>query len=314
MSSTNVVNFSLRQNKCIERSLVFDGLSRLLPAINVGDAAYVGLGSVWFSDFQLAHRVLGIRDMVSVEEDEVTYRRATYNKPYRTLSVLHGRSDTMLPALLEEGEFAGRPWVVWLDYDKALVEDRLTELRRLVESLVPNSVLITTFSASPNAYGRPGTRRERVLELLGDAVDGVLNDQSLDGDELARVLAGGALNFIKSVAIQSGRSGGFVPGFSIRYRDGAPMVTVGGLLPDEASVSLAEALLKGSDWFGFVADPIAAPPLTSREIMALQAALPADTPLTRGDLQAWGFDLSEEALGTFSKHYLRFPSFAQVIG
>ena len=314
MSSTNVVNFSLRQNKCIERSLVFDGLSRLLPVIKVVDIVYAGLGSVWFSDFQLAHRLLGIRDMISVEEDEATYRRATYNKPYRTLSVLHGRSDTVLPPLLEEGEYAGRSWVVWLDYDRAIVEDRLTELRRLVESLAPNSVLITTFSATPNAYGRPGTRRERILELLGDAVDGVLNDQTLDGDELARVLAGGVLNFIKSVAIQSGRSGGFLPGFSIRYRDGAPMVTVGGVLPDETSMSLAEALMKGSEWPGIVADPIATPPLTSREIMALQAALPADTPLTRDDLQAWGFDLSDEALATFSRHYLRFPSFAQVIG
>lgn len=54
MRSTNVVNFSVRQNKVIERALVFDGLRRLLQHYPDTDLIYVGLGSIWFVDFDLA--------------------------------------------------------------------------------------------------------------------------------------------------------------------------------------------------------------------------------------------------------------------
>ena len=100
MSSTNYVDFSLRQNKSIERLIVFDGLRRIIDTCALEDLIYIGLGSVWFTDFILAHRNLGIETMFSIEQDDIVFKRAEFNKPYRTLEVIHGESQDVVPELL----------------------------------------------------------------------------------------------------------------------------------------------------------------------------------------------------------------------
>src|SRR3954470_22753066 len=123
MKSTNYVDFSIRQNKTIERGIVFMGLSRLRRALDGMEFVYVGLGSVWFVDFDLAHRELGIENMVSIESDPTLYRRATFNKPYRTVEVIEGTSYDVIPALLSDRDDLTRhPWILWLDYDEAIDE------------------------------------------------------------------------------------------------------------------------------------------------------------------------------------------------
>ena len=85
MSSTLTINFSLRQNKAIERAIAFDALS--MGREFLGEhAVYIGLGSLWFQDFQMAHRLLGVETMVSIEGNESVYSRAEFNAPLRTKS------------------------------------------------------------------------------------------------------------------------------------------------------------------------------------------------------------------------------------
>src|SRR5215469_15284764 len=98
-STTNIVNYSLRHNKCIERAIVFDGIRLILNQLSAMNAVYIGFGSAWFSDFLLAHRILGIQEMISIEADPVTYKRAVFNRPYRTLEVLEGESSDRTPEL-----------------------------------------------------------------------------------------------------------------------------------------------------------------------------------------------------------------------
>jgi hypothetical protein len=57
---------------------------------------------------------------------------------------------------------------------------------------------------------------------------------------------------------------------------------------------------------------IDAPPLTTKEVMALQSMLPRKNKLTREDVQKIGFDLEEAHLTSYADHYLRYPQFAQV--
>jgi hypothetical protein len=63
MPSFNIVNYSLRTNKSIQRNLVFEGARILKMGLNLRKLGYVGLGSLWFTDFQTAHKALGVRDM-----------------------------------------------------------------------------------------------------------------------------------------------------------------------------------------------------------------------------------------------------------
>ena len=276
-------------------------------------SVYIGLGSVWFSDFQLAHRQLGCRTMISIEADPVTASRARYNKPFRTVDVVQGESAQVLPGILRQPVLKGRPTIVWLDYDKAMDEDRLAELADLIEILPENSLLLSTFSASGGPYGqRPDSRPGRLRKLFGAAAPDDLSVESYKGDALASVLASCSQDYLLARAQRRARVGSYVPAFMLTYRDGTPMVTVGGFLPSEENLALTEATVASGEWIGIDANPITVPPLTPKEALALQELLPRTFgALTRADVRALGFDLEDGQVESFERHYLRYPTFFQ---
>jgi hypothetical protein len=314
-SSSNVVNYSVRPNKTIERAIVFDALRRIIGVEGTDDCIYVGLGSAWFVDFEHAHRDLKIETMVSFEADEVTYLRAKFNRPYRTVEVIKGSSYNELPKLLDRESLAQKRWVVWLDYDGEMDASKLEELHRLVERIPPNSVLLTTFNAHPSTYGSPRQRRfDNLQDLFGPAfADELYPDGKglVDTAEFQNAISKSMLSFLDSAARKSSRPGGFVPAFNLHYRDGSPMVTVGGVLPGADRYQDVRALTKSQSWRGFTSSPIVSPPLTAKEIAALRSLLPAETAPTRQDLLDLGFDLEDEHLASFVKYYLDYPVYVQ---
>lgn len=315
MSSTNIVDFSVRHNKSIERSLVFDGLSEILRIENLASPVYIGLGSVWFVDFVLAHTRLGVDTMESIERDEIVYRRAEFNRPYRTLTVHHGLSSDILPQLAADDTLKTRPWIVWLDFDRHLDEDRIDELRTAIEVLPPRSVFLTTFSALPSKYGNLAERGERLQQLFDTAIaDEIVEDTAALKDEsaFARVVATATENLLWSHASAISRPGRFIPAFSLTYQDTPPMATVGGYLSDGESAVLQERVRSGT-WPGRSADLIKTPPLTMKEVAALQENLPTTTHITRETLQHLGFDLDQAHIDSFVRHYTRYPYFAQIM-
>ena len=313
MSSTTRIDYSIRQNKAIERSIVFDGLRSLYAGVRPSNPlVYIGFGSVWFTDFHLAHRHLGIDRMISMELDEVTAKRAEFNKPYRTIDVIQGDSNDVLPELLERDDLARRPWVAWMDYDKALEEDRLEQLDDLIRYMPDESTVVTTFSATPGPYGKPNQRVQRIQELFGFAApDGLQNDDVRDEGGLSQVLADSLERRLRSISISAGRSPA-VPAFRMRYRDGAPMVTVGLHLPSPETSDAVRRIINDLSWPGIVGAAITTPPLTTREVGAIRALLPATSSITRNDIQDAGFDLEEDQLDAFTAHYNRYPTFAQL--
>src|SRR5438128_622831 len=102
MPSFDAINYSLRASKSIQRQLVFEGVRMLQRELHLERLAYVGLGSIWFTDFTMAHKLLGIDDMVSIESHPVGYRRAVFNSPYATVKVREGYSSEVLPALYDD--------------------------------------------------------------------------------------------------------------------------------------------------------------------------------------------------------------------
>jgi len=315
-SSTSYVNFSVRQNKAIERDRAFRALRALTSTNDDLDYVYVGLGSVWFVDFEIAHRELGIETMISIESDPVVFTRATYNKPYRTVEVIEGTSNEVLPTLLDDRpDLAERPWIVWLDYDKALDTVKVDELRYLIRRLPADSVLLVTFNAAPNRYAGPvDERREAFLELFGDAfpvepftTTGKYKDHAL----VMSALADGLNTLLHSHAGEAARPGGFVRAFDLRYQDGTPMVTAGGCLPSPERAAATSALVAAPGWQGLCPTPITTPPLTVRELQALRALMPCEPPPSRTSVQALGFDLEEDQIAAFAAHYASFPTFVQ---
>lgn len=290
-----------------------DGIARITSACGLRNIIYVGLGSVWFTDFVMAHRDLGVKDMHSIELDPIIAARARYNRPFRTLRVHEGASDTVLPQLLQRNTYLRRPWIVWLDYDDHLRRSHLLELARLVRDLPEDSFLLTTFSAQPSRYGKLVERSMRLGEVLGQALDPEPEHSQLrESDKFMMLLGQLVEDHLRSSAIRQGRPGGYLPAFRMGYRDGSPMTTVGGFLSAPENLDKVKAILNGAGWVGRPDKPITTAPLTAKEVSALQSKLPARRRLTRADVQRLGFDLDEDQIELFEEYYLSYPTFAQV--
>jgi len=313
MSSTRTINFSLRQNKGIERAVVFDALRQAKDFVGA-DPVYVGLGSLWFRDFQMAHRLFTFDKMISIESDEQVYARAEFNRPFGCIEVVKGDTAQVLPELLDREELNGRPWIVWLDYDSALVDERLAELVSLVENLPGGSALLATFNARSGQYGRETRlRREALADLFGsDIIDSTLPDEAFDNVGLMKTLAKGTLDYLVSTSLRAARPERFVPGISLLYRDTARMVTVGGLIPEATDVDSCKTMVSQSSWAGNDDVVIETEPLTPREINALTQLLPGE-PLSRQRVKQLGFDIDQDQLEFFQRHYLRYPVYAEIL-
>ena len=313
MASFDVVNYSLRPSKSIQRQLVFEGISKLKAHLDLERQVYIGFGSIWFTDFVLAHRLLVINDMVSIEANDVGYQRAVFNSPYATVRVLHGRSTQVLPALFDDNVVCGRPWLVWLDYDYEFDETLKEDITSIIENAPTNSILLITFNGHEMKYGAAPERPDRLRALFGAAVPDDLSKGACKDERLQQTLANFALDYMKSTANDLARPGGFVPAFRLVYRDSAPMVTVGGILPSKGAAVTAATLVGEPSWKCHPPKPIIAPHLTIREAAVLQSRLPSNTRLTRDDVRALGFDLEDEQLQAFEAYYRQYPSFAQIV-
>ncbi|MBS4017596.1 MAG: hypothetical protein KGZ68_05105 [Dechloromonas sp.] len=315
MPSFDAINYSLRPSKSIQRQIVFSGLRLLQRTLGLSNQVYVGFGSIWFTDFVMAHKLLGIDDMVSLEADDIGYKRAVFNSPYATIKVAHGYSYTELPKLYVDATLNGRPWVVWLDYDYELNESLRDDIRSVIENAPANSIFLVTFNGIDRRYGDGSARPERIRELLGSVVPDSLTKAQCKTPLLQASLADLTLDYMKSVAADRARPGGFVSGFRVLYRDGPHMITVGGVLPDKEHLSAAEEVLAAGEpyWPCFPATPIEAPHLTIREAALLQSQLPCSAPLTRAIVKTLGFDLEDSQIDAFARYYREYPAYAQIL-
>lgn len=320
------IDYSVRTNKNIERKMVFERLASLSSVFKFGDYRYVGLGSMWFVDFVMAHRLLGIEDLWSIEE--ANPERADFNRPFKCISVRPGSSNKVIR------EMADADWakslVVWLDYDSAFDDDAKDDCRRLLERITPGSVLIVTVNGTKGGYkpkGDPAAAKSinRLRELFGDAVPPTaLSEGAADitADSFPEVLSSTILNFMTQAVRTSGRStegypDRFVPLFRLRHLDGAHMVTVGGavvswrqLQPLEQLTNLnVDALLAGGWLLQDILDIV---PITLKEKFALDRLLPSAEADFAAAFAASGIKLDQEQAVKYRRLYNRFPVFSEM--
>ena len=314
VASFTAINYSLRPSKTIQRSLVFEGLRILQEHLNWKSARYVGFGSIWFTDFVIAHKVLGLTRMISIESNLIGYRRAMFNKPYSFVRVKRGLSYDVIPQLFEQKTFLSAPSIIWLDYDSELDEDKIEELRNVVINASTDSVLLATFNTGVKHYGRtPNAVLNRLEELFGNFAVRRLDREDVSDEKLPETLATLTSNLISNTSKRMAKANACVPSFRIIYRDKASMATIGAVFPAEGKLRDIQRCVTAAKWPGTTAEPIIAPHLTTREVAVLQSKLPARTRLTRSDIRDLGFDLEPEQIGAFEQFYRHYPSFAQVL-
>lgn len=337
------IDYQLRYNKHIERKLVFDLLAKSKPFVGFDGHAYIGFGSMWFSDFRLAHRILGLTRMISMEREEYA-ERAEFNLPYRCIEVRGGNSTECLSGLKPE-EWQS-PFISWLDYDGCLDDSVVKDLGIFLDRCLPNSVLLTSINANRSNYRprnmppsrtRIGTALGQVEALLGNGVvpprfepkEEVGAHGDVPEDRFAEFLAESLLAFMVHRVAASGRKYGvtaegdniplsFLPLFNFCHKDGVEMVTVGGVVCSGANV--------GNPWrddiaLGVERNPLDRlpvhrrldlVPLTLKEKMTLDSCLPHIEQNFIDDAKGKGVRLADSELSKYWRYYDHFPVFFEV--
>ena len=307
MPSYLKVNYALRPAKQVERRMLIDALQVLgFAGFPIRDFQYTGLGSLWFIDFMLVHKMLGIQRMLSVEQDAGIVRRVEYNQPFRCVQTRMAASKSVIPDLSRELKH-----ILWLDYDRRLQLGHLEDARLAAASLTPASILIITVDIEP-----PGETLQKnyqyFRDIAGDFWDPKFRVEQFGRDGLASVST--ALLHRAMLSGLAARPGlRFLPLFKFIYADGHRMLTVGGMIGGRNE----SRRLNGSGLRDCVYvrrslddDPfeILVPPLTRRERLHLDQNMPCPK-----DWAPDAFPLDPEFIKKYRDIYRFFPGYEELL-
>src|SRR5258708_27320475 len=92
------VPYDLRPAKQIERRMLIDALQRLSAAgLEIGDYQYTGFGSIFFVDFILFHKLLGLTRLLSVEHALQIEKRVHFNRPFQQIDIAMKSMADVIP-------------------------------------------------------------------------------------------------------------------------------------------------------------------------------------------------------------------------
>lgn len=316
MASFESVNYVLRLNKNVERKLMFEALQCIGHKIPLAGYQYVGMGSMWFVDLIMAHRLLHIKDLISLELVEHA-ERAAFNKPYDCIKVLPGETSTLLPEMRWDDKK-----IVWLDYDTGISGPLFADLSILGERVSVGSIVMITAKAhladlpSATEDGTQLSRRDAIERALGDYIPEDI--KTVKPAQYPDILGRSIFVALRSHLRIRAAGLGLLPLFHFFYKDGAPMITVGAIVTDEAGQY--EALVGESGVFtnfpyftGEQQYVIKVPPLTPKEKMALDNMMPSNSPPKELLVKAkYGFALGQELLDNYYQLYRAYPTFGEL--
>ena len=323
------VNYALRPAKAIERRMLCEVFRRLYPFQPIDQYGYVGLGSIYFTDFQLVHRELGITELISIERESENADRFRLNLPLGCIDLRFSESKEVLPNL----DWTKRR-IVWLDYDGRLDQDVLADVGTVTTKAAPGSMLV--LSVNGQAEGDPPEEQRRHAEAktgetfsvhtyrlqqltkrLEGKVPKPLLGKELKGEGLARISRKVILDevmanlAIRNKFLAPDEKVTFTQVVNFHYKDGALMVTLGLVFYEQRQEPIVAACRFSELEFVRSGDEhysIRVPCLTAREIHHLNSFLPtsdASAMPRRG--------IPEEDVRRYSEVYRYFPTFNEVL-
>lgn len=160
MNSYNIINYRIRPQKQVERGLIAHLINDFSHSINK-PIDYIGMGSLYFTDFLYFNKNCNLNKMYSIEymEDEngnydhMKERRFLNNKPLSEIQLIPLKTSEAIPQIpIDSNSF------IWLDYDgqfrTCVIDDLEILINKLFSTTPINDTLITISfnSGSPKEY------------------------------------------------------------------------------------------------------------------------------------------------------------------
>lgn len=235
MASYNQFNYNYRPAKTIERKLFIELLKELYGVVNSKNTTYVGLGSIYFTDFRLVHKELGISKMINIEYNEKDRNRFEYNKPFACINLEWGMTTEILPGLDWDGKK-----ILWLDYDQTPQVYMLEDVETVFSNIAADSFFFLSCNSSfQRFYDKDKTVHdvERFKAEFEQYSPLEITAEMLTNKKSPYLIRKMINNEIKHVLDQ--RNAGILDEgdkliycqlLFIIYQDGAPMFSTGGIL------------------------------------------------------------------------------------
>jgi hypothetical protein len=304
------VSYDLRPAKQVERRMIIDVLQRMTAAgFQIRDYQYTGLGSIYFVDFILFHRLLGLQRLLSVEHDARIEKRIEFNRPFGLVETQLMPIGDVIPTLGTEQKH-----LLWLDYDYVLDQGMVIDTTNAAYHLSAGSVLLITVDLKqPAGHESPAACMEYYKDEAGGYFEAGWSGDDFTQSALPMTVSRILMNAIRNGT--SGRSG--VRCFSLfrfLYQDGAhPMLTIGGLIGADGEKSQLDRC-DFSD-IDFVRRDDTSPPyrivvprLTRKERIYLDQFMPCAAGWVPDD-----FELSREEALHYRSIYRYNPWYAELL-
>lgn len=296
------VNYEFRPAKQVERRMLLHTFNELKTVgYDISKYEYTGFGSIYFIDFTLFYRYLGLTKMTSVEGVSEIERRVNFNCPYDLIKVVHDDITAQIAHLSPE-----RRHILWLDFDSLLTEELLNAVQLAAMQLSVQSLLLITVDVEPpgrpedglNKWNRTAWKRYYQEEAGSYLWSGI----SLRDFARAALPTTNA-RIIKS-AINDGlreRDAELIDMFSFLYADGHRMLSVGGMIGREEDKQLIRLLDR--DELFFLRDEITEEPfhirvplVTRKERLYLDQNMPCNDGWVPPDFEMKSGDIEDYRL------------------
>lgn len=303
------VNYSIRPNKNVERKLMLETIERINERIPLDNHKYIGMGSLWFVDFIMMHRRLGLADLVSFERP-TRANRARFNRPYACIRV----DPRDFADYIDSAKQIRKPLIAWVDSDEKWNSPIVGQVITLAGLAPANSLIVLTLDATipEDADNDAKYRAFRSVQKF-DLTDNATAESFAPGSDLghfADLLARSILDQL----VRTVRLRGLVATelFNLFYRDSAPMITVG-ILVQESPPAIDTKWLKRQQFWVGERTVIEVPHLTPREKLSLDTQMGGKTKgggrRLKGRISRIG--IPADAIRSYRKFYKYYPVFLE---
>lgn len=257
------IPYQLRPNKHVERQLFWELLDIVDKWKPVCEAGYISMGGRFLEDFRQMHFRFGSRKLLSIEQDYLTFRRQTYNKPIGPIKCLHKGSGEFVTHFetIAATTLAANNYIVWLDYAASNGRvNQLAEYQSLVSKLAPGDVIKITLNGSMQTFASRtdgedlAAFQQRLMTKVKDKLnqyfpsDRGYTHQQFSGDGLAEVM----VNAIRIAALEGVKGAPTLiirPLSSFVYNDGHhDMVTVSAIVLDTSDAASFDGKTRYDQW------------------------------------------------------------------
>jgi len=305
--SYSKVSYDLRPAKQVERRMLIDALQRLaIAGFDIHGYQYTGFGSIYFVDFIMFRKFLGLTKLLTVEHDARIAKRVRFNQPYKDIEVALRSVGDVIPTL--SGDLRH---LLWLDYDDIIARSHLEDLIQAGTNLSVGSIILVTLDIEHPSGETPVEWRNHFVAEAEEFLGRSSRPRDFEASKLAAVNAAILQRALKRGL--AGRQAEFIPLFNFVYADGHQMLTAGGMIGTEHERNriLASSLPRACYYRPDLSRPpyrIAIPRVTRKERLYLDSAMPCS-----GRWTPRAFELAREEVLAYRDIYRFFPAYAELL-